>query len=59
VKNEKRKPLRYMSIPELYGEAEKLKSEIYAGHHVILNQFKLLNIRDHIRRKRGGGMRPI
>lgn len=54
MKNEKRKPLRYMSIPELYGEAEKLKSEIYTGHHVIRNQFKLLNIRDHIRRKRGG-----
>ena len=59
MKNEKRKPLRYMSIPELYGEAEKLKSEIYTGHHVIRNQFKLLNIRDHIRRKRGGGMGPI
>jgi hypothetical protein len=55
MKKEKKKPLRYMSIPELYGEAEKLKSEIYAGHHVIRNQFKLLNIRDHIRRKRGGG----
>jgi hypothetical protein len=55
MRNEKRKPLRKMSIDELYEEAERVKSETEAGHNVVRNQFKLLNIRDHIRKKLGYG----
>lgn len=51
---EKRKPYRKMTIAELYAEAERLKFEIEQGHNIVRNQFKLLNLRDRIRKKRGG-----
>jgi hypothetical protein len=50
-----KKPPRKMSIDELYAEAEWLKSEIEAGHNVVRNQFKLLNLKERIRKKRGYG----
>lgn len=45
--NEKREA----KINELKRQQAYLRSEIEAGHHVIRNQFKLLNIRDKLRRK--------
>ena len=37
---------------ELLRQAEWCVSEIQAGHHIIRNQFKLLNIRDRLRKMR-------
>jgi hypothetical protein len=39
-------------INKLLQEREWCKSEIEAGHHIIRNQFKLLNIRDRLKRVR-------
>lgn len=39
-------------IAELLQEAEYLKSEIEAKHHIVRNQFKLMNIAKRLRRLR-------
>ncbi|MEM0142812.1 MAG: hypothetical protein QXV17_13715 [Candidatus Micrarchaeaceae archaeon] len=45
--------IRFKKIGELLEQQEMLKGEIQAGKHVIKNQFKLLKIRDKLKRLRG------
>ncbi|MEM0142594.1 MAG: hypothetical protein QXL94_01370 [Candidatus Parvarchaeum sp.] len=46
----RRDEIKLKKIEELLEQQEILKGEIEAGHHIIKNQFKLLNIRDRLRR---------
>ena len=57
--SEKRKSVRKMNIDELLAELQYCKSEIEAGHNVVRNQFKALNLAKRIRIKRGGRRKPI
>ena len=55
----KRKSARKMNVDELLAELQYCKSEIEAGHNVVINQFKALNLAKRMRVRRGYGRRPI
>ena len=57
--SKKRKSVRKMNVDELLAELQYCKSEIEAGHNVVRNQFKALNLAKRIRIKRGGRRKPI